>query len=251
LDFDLDSALFSTGSQDTTCAQFVPLHYEPGYAYPLLVWLHGSGNDERQLMRIMPMVSMRNFVAIAPRGTCANSQSQEAHPQQIATEEVGYTWQQSESHIQQAEHRVFDGIAMAQEKFHIAARRIFLAGFGCGGTMAFRIAMNHPSRFAGVLSCCGPFPHGRTPFGNLAEARKLPVLLAVGRDSSEYPPDEVCENLRLFHTAGLSVTLRQYPTGHELSPQMLADVDRWIIEQMTSGGHCDGRSNPRKPFEVD
>jgi len=39
--------------------------------------------------------------------------------------------------------------------------------------------------------------------------------------------------LRLLHTAGIFVTLRQYPCGQEISPQMLADVDRWIIEQIT------------------
>jgi hypothetical protein len=42
----------------------------------------------------------------------------------------------------------------------------------------------------------------------------------------------VCEDLRLLHTAGLSVTLRQYPCGHELAPQMLADANRWIMEQI-------------------
>ena len=44
------------------------MHYAPGYAYPLIVWLHGSGSDERQLQRIMPLVSMQNYVAVAPRG---------------------------------------------------------------------------------------------------------------------------------------------------------------------------------------
>ena len=33
---------------------FVPLHYEPNYAYPLLVWLHGPQDDQGQLKRIMP-----------------------------------------------------------------------------------------------------------------------------------------------------------------------------------------------------
>ena len=41
-------------------AFFAPLHYESNYAYPLLVWLHGSGDDESQLKRIMPLVSLRN-----------------------------------------------------------------------------------------------------------------------------------------------------------------------------------------------
>ena len=223
---DIGSALFSTSSHETNCAFFAPLHYEPGYAYPLLVWLHGRGSDETQLLRIMPQVSMRNYVAAAPRGVSLSGDGEAGDER--------YGWRQSEEAILEAEQRVFDGMATASRKYHVARRRIFLAGFDCGGTMAFRVAMNHPERFAGVLSLGGAFPSGRTPLGHLTEARQLPVFLAAGRDSREYPPEQVCENLRLFHTAGLSVTLRQYPCGHELSEQMLGDVDRWIIEQISS-----------------
>ena len=63
----------------------------------------------------------------------------------------------------------------------------------------------------------------------------MPVFLAVGRDSLDYPPPEACENLRLFHSAGMSVVLRQYPCAQQLTEQMLRDVDRWIIEQVTTG----------------
>ena len=93
--------------------------------------------------------------------------------------------------------------------------------------------MSHPSRFAGVISLVRAFPTGRTPFGNLVAARRLAIFLATGRGSREYPAAQVCEDLRLLHTAGLSVTLRQYPCGHELMPQMLRDLDRWIIEQIS------------------
>ena len=47
---------------------FVPKHYEPRYAYPLLVLFHGRGGDEQQLLRIMPQLSNRNYVAVALRG---------------------------------------------------------------------------------------------------------------------------------------------------------------------------------------
>ena len=116
----------------------------------------------------------------------------------------------------------------------MAPRRVFLAGFDGGGTMAFRVAMNQPYRFAGVISLCGAFPTGRTPLARLPEARQLAVFLAAGRHSSQYGENQVCNDLRLLHTAGVSITLRLYPCGHEISPQMLADVDRWIIEQITS-----------------
>jgi phospholipase/carboxylesterase len=221
--FQLESGLFST-ADDNTYALFGPLHYEPGYAYPLIVWLHGPACDEQQLRRVMPLVSMRNYVAIAPRGVRQPGKNGNA----------GYGWPQSDAAIEQAELRIFDAVTVASQKFHVSPRKVFLAGCDEGGTMAFRVALAHPQCFAGVLSLGGCFPSGKTPFGSLAAARKVPVFLAAGRHSDEYQSAEVCENLRLLHTAGMSITLRQYPCGQELTPQMLADVDRWIIEQVTA-----------------
>lgn len=220
----VEAASFSIRALDFPHSFFAPMHYEPGYAYPLLVWLHGCGCDERQLQRIMPLVSMRNYVAVAPRGI--------ALPEENLVRRRQFGWLQSDDHIQRAEQRVFECVELASGKFHIAPERVFLAGFDRGGTMAMRIALSHPARFAGVISLCGAFPVGRKPFGNLVAARQLGILLAAGRASRQYNADQVCDDLRLIHAAGLSVTLRQYPCGQELSPQMLADVDRWIIEQI-------------------
>ena len=221
----VEAASFSTRVLDFTHAFFAPMHYEPGYAYPLIVWLHGCGCDERQLQRIMPLVSMRNYVAVAPRGI--------ALPDKCSGRREQYGWLQTEDHIQHAEQRVFECLDLAARKFHLNPDRVFLAGFDRGGTMAMRIALGHPNRFAGVISLCGAFPSGRKPFGNLIAARRLGILLAAGRVSQKYTAEEVCADLRLIHTAGLSVTLRQYPCGQELTPQMLTDLDRWIIEQIT------------------
>jgi phospholipase/carboxylesterase len=226
--FQLETGLFSASADDQTYALFGPLHYEPGYAYPLIIWLHGPATDEHQLRRVMPLVSMRNYVAIAPRGLCQNGKDGA----------FGFGWPQNDDACERAEHQIFEALEAAAEKFHISRRKIFLAGFDQGGTMAFRVALSHPQHFAGVLSLGGRFPSGRNPFGNINSARKIPIFLAAGRNSAEYRTDEVCENLRLLHTAGMSITLRQYPCGQELSPQMLADVDRWIIEQITEASRA-------------
>ena len=142
--FQVDAGRMETAAGDTVHSLFAPLHYEPGYAYPLLVWLHGLHGDERHILRIMPLVSMQNYVAVAPRGLEA-----------AAVEEgrSGFGWRQTDDHIQQAEQRVFDGIETASKKLHVSPQRVFLAGFDCGGSMALRLAMSHPDRFAGVSHC--------------------------------------------------------------------------------------------------
>jgi len=216
------AAVFSLSREDNPHAVFVPLHYEPNYAYPLVVWLHGPGDDERQLKRIMPLVSMRNYVAIAPRGTVLGEESDER---------VGFSWCQDLDHITLAEHRVMHAIETAKKRFNIAPTRVFLAGFECGGTMALRLAMEHPSQFAGVLSFGGGFPRGNAPLRRLNEVRRLCIMLASGRDSRNYSPEEVCQDLRLFYSAGMAVDLRHYPCGDDLTTQMLSDMDRWIMQQ--------------------
>jgi phospholipase/carboxylesterase len=226
LAFTFESALFAPPRPDTSRVMFTPVHYEPNYAYPLLIWLHGSGTtDERQLLRIMPGVSLRNYVAVAPRGFAQESGE---------SSDRTYDWPQTPEHIQEAECRVFDCIEAAKSRWNVSPKRVFLAGVDTGATMAFRVAMNQPRQFAGVLAMGGAFPSGHRPFVQLLEARKLPVFLAVGRDSTAYSPERACEDLRLFHTAGINVALRQYPCGQQLAPQMLRDVDRWIMEQITA-----------------
>ena len=94
--------------------------------------------------------------------------------------------------------------------------------------------MSQPQAFAGVLSIGGPFPTTLRPLGQLHAARRLKFFLACGQDSRHYPAARVCDDLRLLHSAGMSVHLRQYPCGDDLTTNMLSDMDRWIMEQLAA-----------------
>lgn len=208
------------------CVSFLPLHYEPGYAYPLFVWLHGPRDNEHQLKRIMPLVSTRNYVAVAPRGTVKAAPS--------GQKAQSYTWPVSAAGVDEVEQRIFEAIDLAFDKAHIAADRIFLAGMAEGGTAAIRVALRYPDKFAGVLSLGGPVPSGDAPLCRLTEARQLPLLLACGQNAPNYPSERICNDLRLFHAAGMSVDLRLYPGGDEMTPTMLADANRWMMQRITA-----------------
>ena len=205
---------------------FVPLHYETNYAYPLIVWLHSPGGDENELKQIMPWVSQRNYVAVCPRGTLA---AHHYHPSAR-----GATWSQNDDHIILAQERIIKSVRDAQRRFHVAPSRIFIAGYQSGGTMAFRTAMNFPEIFAGALSIGGPFPTGNTPLRRYPLVRRVPLFLATGLESKKFLPKQFCDNLRLFHAAALTVTVRQYRCGDELRTAMLSDMDRWIMDQIAS-----------------
>jgi phospholipase/carboxylesterase len=217
-------ASFDSGSDQigSGChATFAPLHYEENYSYPLVVWLHSPGGSEQELSRVMPLVSMRNYVGVSARGT-------------TSLDAGGYDWSQNDDHIFLAQQRVLSSISIAQRRFNVDPSRVFLAGYQSGGTMAFRLATAHPEHFAGVLSIGGEFPQGGAPLRRYANARRLPMFLASCRDSVQYPEDRVCQDLRLFHAAGIHVTLRQYPCGDEMTTNMLSDMDHWVMESLSA-----------------
>ncbi|MFO0896519.1 MAG: alpha/beta hydrolase-fold protein [Pirellulales bacterium] len=218
-DSQLESAVFAR-QEDGPVAVFAPLHYEPGYAYPLLIWLHGPGLDESQLRRVMPLVSMRNYAAVAPRAPGVGPGGSRY-------------WPQSDDAIDEAEACVWQALAAAENRFQVHRSRRFLVGYGCGGTMAVRLALRHPDRFAGAATLGGPLPTGGAPFARLDELRQVPLLIAAGCESDDYDSQQVCRDLRLVHSAGMNVTLRHYPCGQELIPEMLGDLNRWLMEQVT------------------
>lgn len=222
LSVQVEMARFAKGYRDVPHALFAPLHYEPNYSYPLLVWLHGPNDDERQLQRIMPSLSMRNYVAVGPRGNVPALQGT-----------AGYGWRDTPELAAVAEQHVFEAIDAVRSRFNIAPQRIFLSGLEAGGTLAYRIAAQNPEQFAGVLSVGGSFPNSGKPFSSLNALRQVPVFIAHGRDAMLFSVDQLCDDLRLMHCAGLSITVRQYPCGDELNSQMLRDMDAWMMEIVT------------------
>ena len=104
-------------------------------------------------------------------------------------------------------------------------------GNDVGGTMALRLALMAPEHFGGVISLGGAMPDGQ-PLANIGNARSLPMLIAHCRESEAYPTEMMCQDLRLLHSAGMCVCLRQYPCEQEVTTKMLADVNEWVMERV-------------------
>lgn len=224
----LHDSLYSTQQAEKSYLEhqlclFGPERYEPRYDYPLIVWLHSCNSSEAELEGVMPEFSLQNYVACAPRGTTA-----------CDPEAKYYRWGQSAAASAIAEEVVFESIEVAQQHFSVCPKRVFLVGFGGGGTMAWRIALRYPKRFAGVVSICGDFPHRNQPLSNIENSRDLPTLWLYGAESTRCGIQQVCESLPILHSASLAVDIRQYPCGNELLTNMLVDVNNWVMERVTS-----------------
>lgn len=177
---------------------FMPQGYEPGHRYPLLVWLPDS--DRFDLGRAMARTSLRNYVAVQPATT--------------------------------ADDGVWQAVDAASRRASVHPDRVYLVGHAAAGTAAFRLACRHPRSFAGVVSIAGRFPLGEGLFAGVESLRRMPMLLCCAADGSRDDAAHTDATLRLFHAAGAMLALRIYPRTSGLSRLVLADVNRWIMEDV-------------------
>jgi phospholipase/carboxylesterase len=203
---------------------FLPTGYEPRYAYPLLVFLHGHGGNEEQMVRLAPSLSRRNFICVGLRGP---------HPLDCRADGTwGYTWGADEGCDVSVEDYVLMAVEQTLRTYHIHSERIYLAGFGEGATLAYRLGLTFPDKFGGVISLNGAMPRRGCPLFRMPEVRQLRVFIGHGIANSVVPLSLAQRDFRLLYTAGLTVEMHTYPTPHRMHPDMLRDLNRWVI------GHC-------------
>jgi phospholipase/carboxylesterase len=235
-------------------ARFIPQRYEPNYAYPLLVLFHGRGGDEQQLIRSMPAMSWRNYVALGLRGPESFPRRDDlpgfswgpefARPNRAITrtgilesapEIVQRTLLGSAPDaIDRLEDGVFGAVREARRSLHVHSERIFLVGCGEGAAVAYRMGLTHPERFAGVVAINGWLPGNFRPLARLKACRDLRILSVHGEWNDRAPIVRARREVAVLRAAGLRVAFQSYPCSHRLSARMLSDVDSWLIHQCTA-----------------
>ena len=222
-----------------------PIHYEEGYPYPLLVWLHDVGKFETELFEVLPKISARNYVAVAPRGLSRAMRRvvrSRVNGRVVNVKnwiEPCNDWPDTEEGVSEAENLVFDSIEQAKNKFNVNPRRVFLIGRGVGATTAVRIGIRNPHEFAGVVSIDGAFPDADNMLlRNWRAARGLPILMTSGANPRNGFSSFSRKQLNLMHAAGLTVYIRQYDevscqpeASQARMDKILIDVNRWIMKR--------------------
>jgi phospholipase/carboxylesterase len=204
---------------------FLPTGYEPCYPYPLLVFLHGHGGSEEQILRLAPRVSRRNFICISLRGTQMLGVR--------ADGQLGYGWGRDNQVDSLIEDYVLRAVEQTRRNYHVHSERIYLAGFCEGATLAYRLGLTFPEKLAGVISLNGCMPRQGGPLLRFNEVRQLRVLIGHGIANAVLPLSLAREDFRLLYSAGLDVTMHTYPATHRLHPDMLRDVNRWVMKAVS------------------
>lgn len=178
--------------------RYVPATYEPGYAYPLIVWLTAPGGSAGRLAPVMSRISDRNYLGAALELESADG----------------------------ADERVFEIVSRLRRQLHVHTERVYVAGTHEQGTWALRLGLSRPEWFAGAIALGSSLPAGGRPLAQFGALRGKRIFLASsGLEASA----EAVHALRRLWTAGLDVYACQAASNEPHDPGVLLEIDRWLM----------------------
>ena len=194
---------------------YLPIDYQPKYAYPLLVLFHADGECEGHAARLVPHLSRRNYVALCVRGGVKQGLRPDGRN--------AYEWDTA------ADRGAKAALAHALNAYSVHPDRVFLVGVGEGAAAACRFGAALGDRVAGVVALNGAFDFARVSPTNLK------VLIAHGSANPVVPFADVRRAAAKLTAAGATVRINRYPTSQRVHADMLRDANRWIMAQIASG----------------
>lgn len=196
---------------------------------PLLLLLHGVGSNENDLFGLAPYLDER-FLIISVHAPNTLG------PGSYAWFDVDFTPQGPVIDPAQAEasrEALIDFIGEAITAYGVNPNQVYMMGFSQGAIMSASVALTRPDLVAGVVLMSGRIlPEIQSLMAASEKLEGLPILVVHGVADTVLPINHGRASSRLLASLPVELTYHEYPIGHEVSQESLADVSSWLSAQL-------------------
>jgi phospholipase/carboxylesterase len=124
------------------------------------------------------------------------------------------------------------GLIADQQAKGILPKSVMLAGFSQGGAVVISTAVLSGLPLAGVMALSTYGPDLDKLLQSAPQSAGLPIFCAHGRGDDVLPLSMGREAHDLLQAAGHNTEWHEYPMGHEVCPQEIADIRQWLITRL-------------------
>ncbi len=193
-----------------------------GALTPLVLFLHGRGADEHDLIDLADGLP-NSFLYASLRAP-------------VRAEGGGFTWFKSRGVARPVAESLRESVAgvrawLDDPATDCATRPCYLLGFSAGMMMAGALLLHDPRRFAGAVVLSGAFAldAAREPVDQRLAG--LPLFYGHGSFDDVIPSELVASTEKyLRERSGAELTSRAYPHAHSISNRELEDIATWFSE---------------------
>ncbi|HDR89370.1 MAG TPA: hypothetical protein ENN63_07060 [Bacteroidetes bacterium] len=197
---------------------FIPDDYTGEKRFPLLVYLHGSGDDDRVLSRTP--VKPSGFIVLAPNGRGTSN---------------CFAVPKAQADI---EYSISDVI----KNFSIDTTKIILSGFSMGGYGVYRTYYEHPERYRAIAILSGhpdlarrwidPDEPNFLENKYLKKFRNVPIFIFHGTNDLNCPFELTEKMVKKLRHAGCNVTFETDRGGHgSMNQEIRNKYYEWLKKQ--------------------
>jgi phospholipase/carboxylesterase len=210
-------------------------YYEPAGAgpHPTIIALHGWGASAFDLIGLAPVLAGGGFQMVCPQGPLTVP---------LGGGAAGSGWfplslgaPTGEQAIMKSVEQVRAFIDEAMQRHPVDAKKVVLLGFSQGGVLAFLTALRDPKRFAGLVTLSSWLPPpliANVPASD--DLKMLPTLIQHGSRDEVIMVDRARRSVEALRPLHVPVTYREYDMAHEITPESLTDLSRWLEEKVLS-----------------
>ena len=196
---------------------YLPKDYDQKAAWPLVLFLHGSGEhgDDLELVKQQGLPKLIEagqqfpFIVVSPQ--CPNGESWELFELMALLDDIG-------------------------EKYKVDQDRIYLTGLSMGGFGTWALAAHAPNRFAAIAPICGGGDPSRTK-----RIAHIPAWVFHGAKDREVSVAMSQKMVEALKKNGGNVKFTIYPkAGHDAWTETYANPQlyEWLLQQ---------KRTPKKP----
>lgn len=198
--------------------------------FPTLVLLHGWGAGAHDLLGLAPLLYGGRALVLCPQGPVVVP---------IGGGERGYGWfplvpgQPPDTEaFRHGAGLLRRFVAMARARYPVDPQAVVVGGFSQGGTMAYDLALRDPASFSGLLALSTWLPAPLIEdLPRLPEQEQLPALVIHGTTDPMIDVERARESREALRSFGVAITYREFDMGHEIRPEALRVVMRWLEDR--------------------
>ncbi len=188
-----------------------------------LILLHGVGSNEQDLFNAFGKLP-DDLLIISARGPLTLSAGR------YAWFHVDFSTGKpliNEEEEKESREIIKTFIEQVRDRYHID--ELYIGGFSQGSIMSCTIGLTVPALITGVIALSGRIlTQIRNSVHKTSELANLKILLAHGTLDKTLPITYAREAREYLESLDVQLTYHEYPIGHQVNSEELAEIEKWI-----------------------
>ena len=198
--------------------------------FPTVLAIHGWGASAHDLLGLAPLLHGGRALVLCPEGEVSVP---------IGGGMVGHGWfpltlnaPPDVTAFRRGADALRAFLDAALERYPIDPGRLVALGFSQGGALAYDLVLRDPARFAGLAALSSWFPPQLADeIEKKPEHEGLPVVILHGTRDQLLDVERARESREAVRPYGVALTYRELDMGHEINPEALRLLVRWLDEK--------------------